>query len=246
MHIDIVTYNILANAYVKRERYPHSTPEALDAVRRRALLLKTITELDADILCLQEVESEAFSAISAVLPNHQGTHAQAAGRPDGLAVFARTPFVAHEIRDPGFDPSLVAQVVEFDRFSLVNTHLRWRPDNTPDHEHTGLQQLRRILRDCDAKSGAWIVAGDFNANSQSKVLVEAEHRGYRNSCRSQRPWDTTNINGRRRKIDYLLHTPQHWKPEPGILPELGRRTPMPSETHASDHLPLKVRFTRLD
>ena len=243
------TYNILANAYVKRDRYPHSSPEALDPTLRRALLLRRIVELQADVLCLQEVEPDAFDDILAQLPGHDGKLSRADDRPDGLAILHRRTSSCRieELVDAslGRGNALVAQVARFDGFSLANMHLRWRPDDTPDAEHTGLLQLRRVLDRCDADPGAWILAGDFNANSQSRVIAEAERCGHQISCRAQRPWDTTNINGRRRKIDYLLHTPAHWKPTPGTLPELRRSTPMPSTVEPSDHLPLTVSFARV-
>jgi hypothetical protein len=62
------------------------------------------------------------------------------------------------------------------------------------------------------------------------------------SCRSQRPWDTCNINGRCRKIDYLLYSEGRLEPKPGTLPQLTRTTPLPSLTEPSDHLPLAVEF----
>lgn len=248
MRLKLVTYNILANAYVKRDRYPHSSPEALDPTSRRARLLDCIAALDADVLCLQEVEPEAFEAIRSRL-GRPGVLARPSDRPDGLAVIHRAGLAARmvELVEPSFGRgnTLVAQIARFDGFSVANMHLRWRPDDTPDADHIGLQQLRRVLDVCDGEPGPWILAGDFNAISQSRVIAEAERRGYHISCRAQRPWDTTNINGRRRKIDYLLHTPAHWRPEPGVLPELGRRTPMPSLQHASDHLPLEVVFERV-
>lgn len=246
MRLNIITYNILANAYVKRDRYPHSSSESLDPTRRRQLLLSQIVEMDADVYCLQEVEPDAFDAIQARLPRHRGALARAEDRVDGLAILHRDTLDAElaPVFEPtlGRDNSLVAHIAHFQGFSVANMHLRWRPEETPDDEHVGLLQLRRVLDLCDARPVPWILAGDFNANSQSRALELAEARGHRISCRAQRPWDTTNINGRRRKIDYLLHSAGRWRPEPGVLPELGRRTPMPSTIHPSDHLPLQVTF----
>jgi hypothetical protein len=53
------------------------------------------------------------------------------------------------------------------------------------------------------------------------VLAVALRRGMDESCRSQRAWDTSTINGRPRKIVYLLVSTGRLTPDPGALPELG-------------------------
>src|SRR5690606_10042676 len=114
------------------------------------------------------------------------------------------------------------------RLCVASTHLEWEPQSTPAHAHTGCKQLVELL---DARAGfapegsPWLVGGDFNAISQSPPVDAALARGLRWSCRSQRPWDTCNLNRKRRTIDYLLYTPEHLVPFPGVLPKLGRETP---------------------
>ena len=129
--------------------------------------------------------------------------------------------------------------IEGHRVGVVSTHLQWA---RPGGSHPGRAQLAALLDALDSEHG-WLVCGDFNANSQSEVLQEAYDRGWSLSCRSQRPWDTTNINGRRRKLDYILYRRDGaLVPSPGRLPRLERDTPMPSASHPSDHLPVVVDF----
>jgi endonuclease/exonuclease/phosphatase (EEP) superfamily protein YafD len=120
--------------------------------------------------------------------------------------------------------------------------LRWQADSTPKNEHIGHAQLQELLTHIEEDAARWLVVGDFNATSDSEVLRGAYARGWEESCRSLRPWDTTNINGRCRKLDYLLYRTGQLIPEPMPLPRLERTTPMPSKEHPSDHLPVSVRY----
>ncbi|MFI6695271.1 endonuclease/exonuclease/phosphatase family protein [Streptomyces sp. NPDC050433] len=251
-----VTYNVLAQPFAHADRYPLSPPEALDPVRRRALLLNRIDELDADLLCLQEVEPTIYDELRARLETtHDAAYVQRGQRPDGLAVFARRPLFGglehHELhfasqRRGGDDLALIVQLTFDDRpLHVVCTHLAWQPESTPPAEHVGHRQMLELLahRDATAPDATWVFAGDFNAISQSVVVATALERGMDESCRSQRPWDTCAINGRRRKIDYLLFSTGRLEPRPGVLPKLSRDTALPSLTEPSDHLPLRVGFS---
>jgi mRNA deadenylase 3'-5' endonuclease subunit Ccr4 len=252
----VVSYNILAQAYVRPGRYPRSSPAALDRRARRARLLTQLADLSADVYCLQEVEPDAHEAIAAHLGDaYRGAFEAKRGRPDGCSIFARVDRVAIErvdalhyaAHDPGDDQLALIAALRCDAgaVAVASTHLRWQPDATPPERHLGRLQLIELLDHREARLAAlpvWVIAGDLNATSQSAVVSAALDRGLALSCRSQRPWDTCNINGRRRKLDYLLYAPGSLEPRPGALPKLGRDTPMPSETHPSDHLPLAVDF----
>ena len=255
-----ITHNILAQAYTLPERYPHSSPEALAPGPRRALLLNRLAAFDADLYCLQEVEADAFSAIAARLgPDFQGLLAQKRGKPDGCALFLRRDAFTlqhHETLhyrdvDPGYDHLALLARVQHQHLTLtiVSTHLRWQPRSTPPASHQGRLQLMELLDHLDHLdqdgNGAALIAGDMNTLSDGPVIRAALDRGSRLSCRGQRPWDTVNIDGRRRKLDYLLYSPDHLHPTPAPLPRLQRDTPMPSHSEPSDHLPIAVRYTRL-
>lgn len=249
-----VTYNVLAQAYVFPDRYPLSPPEALEPARRRALLVERLRALDADLFCLQEVEPELFHELKRVLQGRFTSHlVLKLGKPEGCAVFAaraRFEWLGTETlryqRTSGSHAPLAQLVhlrVDGAPLSIANTHLTFASDSTPDHP--GVAQLEELLAKRDASPPAtWLFAGDFNALSQSQLVKLAYASGLEESCRTQRPWDTTNINGRCRKIDYLLTTTGHLSAEPAPLPALTKTTPMPSLTEPSDHLPLLVRFRR--
>jgi len=247
MSFTAVTYNILAQAYCHPDRYPHSSERDLAAGPRRALLLDRIAALNADLYLLQEVEEDALAAILARLPGHAGEYAQRLGRPDGCALlYRRAAFSLTGVRTLRYraeeQVALIGSLAQ-DGHALcaVSTHLRWQPQRTPFDSHVGRRQLAELL-EALPEGVSPLVCGDFNALSESPPLSQAMSAGLRLSCRSQRPWDTTNINGRRRKLDYLLYEPAWLSPAPGTLPRLERNTPMPSPSEPSDHLPVKVRF----
>lgn len=249
-----VTYNVLAQAYVFPDRYPLSAPEALEPAGRRARIVERLRALDADLLCLQEVEPELFHELERVLADRFTSHlVLKLGKPEGCAVFAaraRFEWLSNETlryQCTNGSHAPLAQLVHL-RFdgaplSIANTHFTFASESTP--HHPGVAQLRELLARRDASPPVtWLFAGDFNALSQSELVKLAYASGLEESCRTQRPWDTTNINGRCRKIDYLLTTAGHLFAEPAPLPSLTRTTPLPSLTEPSDHLPLMVRFRR--
>ena len=254
----VVTYNVLAQAYVRADRYPGVDPRALAPGPRRALLLRRIAELDADLLCLQEVEADLYEALTALLPGHRGVYEQKHGRPDGAATFIREPRFALEQHtmlhyracEPDADHLAIVTTVRDTtteparELVIANTHLRWQPEHTPVDRHLGVLQIDELLEQLKLvpRTTPRVLAGDLNAISQSPVVARAERAGLALSARSQRPWDTTVINGRRRKIDYLLFDGD-LSPSPGALPQLSRDRPMPSLAEPSDHLPLSVDFT---
>lgn len=248
-----VTWNILAQAYVFADRYPLCTPEALDGKARRALLLRRARTLEADLLCLQEVEADCFQQLEAEVfaSTHTGFLALKPGRPEGCAVFVSKrhfEWLEHWTvnAEKGDGLAVVARVKHTSglELAIASAHLNWEADSVPAERHRGLALMERLLAGRSrAPNAKWLFAGDFNAISQSVVLERAYASGLAESCRAQRPWDTCNINGRCRKIDYLLFSEGAFSPAPASLPALRRDTALPSLTEPSDHLALTVRFS---
>src|SRR5688500_18903446 len=91
--IKLATYNILAPSYVRPEWYVEASLPFLSPERRLPALVQHLEALDCDLLCLQEVEADWFTAIQARLASagYEGRLAQkGAGKPDGCAAFFRT------------------------------------------------------------------------------------------------------------------------------------------------------------
>src|SRR5947209_3708664 len=92
MPFRVASYNILAEAYTLPDRYPGIPSALLVPENRRPALIRHISGLGADLICLQEVEPEVFRALEAALGprGYQGHYAQKTARPDGCASFVRT------------------------------------------------------------------------------------------------------------------------------------------------------------
>ena len=64
----IATWNVLADCYVYEDEYPAVPRAALDWGCRRQRLLEALEALEADLLCLQEVEQDHYRRSSAPHP----------------------------------------------------------------------------------------------------------------------------------------------------------------------------------
>lgn len=241
MPLLVASYNILADSYIRPEFYPSVPPHVLQPAARRAALLERIERLAADVLCLQEVEEDAYAAIAERLTGHEGEYARKSGRKrEGCATFwrgvgrasARTLQYEDET---GHVALLVELTYEGRRLGIANTHLKWQPQDAPPEDRLGLPQVRSLLDALDA-GGAWMVCGDFNATPDSAILREALGRGFRDAYAGRDAF-TCNANQCAKRVDYLLHTAALVCHPREIMP-INAETPLPSEVEPSDHLPI--------
>lgn len=246
--VHIISYNILAQAYLLPERYLGIPPEFLEAEARQSRLIQHIQSMDADLVCLQEVEPAFFEKLQAALPALHGLYAPKTGRPDGLATFYKPSLtlthqqVLHfENADPGYDH--IAQILCFEgpesAFRLGNTHLRWQRNDTPESKHQGVLQLTELLDAMDTlPASPRVICGDLNANAGSPVIARARERGLRPPPHEGRPADTAIINGRFRRLDWVLFELRGMRGQERPLPSLKHVGHMPGAVEPSDHLPL--------
>lgn len=250
----VASYNVLADAYIRRDRYRHVRAEDLDPARRWDRLARHITALDADIVCLQEVEAPLFARIAKQqrAVGYAGEYAQKAGaRPDGCATFIRLArFARPEFRTLYFDDGSpasghVAQLTTLawnDRpLIIANTHLRWDPPDWRGRDHIGVRQAAELADWLQAQATEAIVCGDLNATAGSDVLREFLSRGFTDAYAG---WDTAhtcNANARASRIDFLLFT-HGLVAQPIALPPIDASTPLPSAHQPSDHLAIAAHF----
>lgn len=252
MALTVASYNILADAYVRPEWFPHTPSAMLEPGARTGAIAQRVRDLDADVACLQEVERAAFEAIRDFLaPDYDAWFAKKSDpRPDGCATFVRAESaracrsaVHHYADGSGHLALVVSGAFEGRRIAIANTHARWSPDGTPDAEHFGFRQLTELdaaRAQLDPAAQAWIVCGDMNVEPDAPIVAELARRGFDHAHRGTGA-RTCNANGRAKLIDYVFHSPELRAEALPVAP-IDDDTPLPSEAEPSDHLPLAARF----
>jgi mRNA deadenylase 3'-5' endonuclease subunit Ccr4 len=256
----VASWNILATAYIRREWYPRTPRRFLDPSWRLPAVAKHALALDADILCLQEVEASAYDAIDRVLApaGYAGSHApKGNGRPDGCAIFFRrgrfnlehTSRLAYSDGAGGPDSGHILQllILEQDgrRLALGNTHLKWDPPGAEASSRWGYRQAKLAVAALDEAAGSAdrILCGDLNVTPESDVAALLTEAGFDYAHRGLQDVRTCNSNGQARLIDYLFFRGSLLAtPLPTDIVE--DMTPLPSSGQPSDHVPLAARFVQ--
>jgi mRNA deadenylase 3'-5' endonuclease subunit Ccr4 len=253
MSFRVATYNVLATAYVRPDRYPDVPPDLLDPGRRHACLVDHVEGLAADLLCLQEVEQGVFTALERRLTSlaYEGHYEKKGGRrPDGCATFFRTGvFVRRDVQRLDYQDGglghialLVGLEHEGRRLGVANTHLRWDSPGTPRPGRLGLRQVEELLEACERfvpPCHGWLICGDFNATPDNEVVALVRQAGYEHAHAGSPGARSCVANGRARLIDYVFHSPA-LRAVPVAPPLIVDDTPLPSAAEPSDHLALQA------
>jgi mRNA deadenylase 3'-5' endonuclease subunit Ccr4 len=257
----IASYNVLADSYVKPEWYSNVDPEVLRWDRRKFALADRVARLDADIICLQEVEPDAYALIAQSLgaKGYEGIYSKKGrDKPDGCAMFFRqgwlrfasaaTIYYRDGLRgapDSGHLALIISFECEWGVIRVGATHLKWEQEDKPPEEHIGYRQIRELIDERfkpDRAAYAWIVCGDLNAKSDSPVIRELVGSGFVDAY-AGREQATCNPNRRAKRIDYIFHT-SGLIAEPAKLMEIDDLTPLPSAEEPSDHLAIVAAFEK--
>jgi mRNA deadenylase 3'-5' endonuclease subunit Ccr4 len=261
MSFRIVTYNVLATAYLGRGDYSAVPPEVLDPDRRTRALVRHVAGLDADVLCLQEVEADVFAALRVGLGPYGFAglcEFKGRGKPDGCATFYRTDrfalqrAVRLDYRDDeqgseehsGFVALLLALEHEGRLLGVANTHLRWDRPGTPPARQVGHRQAVELLEECrrfDPQPHGWIVCGDFNRRPESEVPATFRQAGFEFAHAGRPHVHSAVANRKASLIDYLFHSAA-LRARPIDPPPVSEATALPSPDQPSDHLALAAEF----
>ncbi len=255
--ITVATYNILADAYIKPEFYTRCDPAVFVSANRHPRIVERVVGLDADVICLQEVDSAMFDLLNTKLMplGYRGLWDQKGrGKPDGCATFIRRPWKFITAYSSAFRDGAGPRgrhsghvwnhpLIKRDGRTvlIVNTHLKWDPPDTAKEDKIGLVQAEEILMNFGKASYPRIVCGDFNAEPNSDVLDVFRAAGFVDP--HPRRAFTFNSGGPARKIDYILHSADLLATPLLSAVTLVNETVMPSEIEPSDHLPLRASFT---
>lgn len=256
----IASYNILANSYIQPAWYPGVDPGVLRWSWRGPALAEKILTLDADVICLQEVEQESFDELCARLgaKSYSGVFAKKGqGKPDGCAVFHRPcalkfngseAFYYHDGLAGAPDTGHLAQIATFESetgvIKVAGTHLKWGQEDKPLEEHLGHRQIKEMIDQrvkTDHTSFAWVLCGDFNAQPNHPIIRRCAETGFEDAYRGHEQ-DTCNSNQRAKRIDFILHT-AGFTSTPIKLCEIDALTQLPSIEEPSDHLAIAATLT---
>jgi protein angel len=254
-----VSYNVLASGYIQRGWYRRTPALLLNPAWRVPALVRFISALDADLLCLQEVEPEMIASLRATLSGYELQYARKLERrPDGCAIvyrknlfelIAARTVVFEDSGGVGANSGYIALVStlrhEHHLLHVISTHLTWDPPDAPPAAQIGLRQVGQLLRETRQASGDYhgcILAGDFNATPESRCVAAIEEAGFHYAHREIIDAYTCNVGRNARTIDYLFHTPSLIA-EPKAPARIDDLTVIPSAEHPSDHVPILCRFS---
>lgn len=256
------SYNVLASAYIHRARYPRTPAMVLAPDWRVPALTQYISRLNADILCLQEVEAEVLAALRARLGSHHYADRYArrnAGQPDGCATFFRQDFcrsieqqiiVFADASEGEAETGNIALVTilaaDRQRLGIINTHLTWDPPGTALEAQRAPRQARHLLIEYEkmaASADAWIVAGDFNVTPDSEIIAMMKRAGFQYAHSDYSGMNTCTFNGDSKMIDYLFYS-SPLRCEPREITRIDGLTVLPSAEQPSDHVAIVAGFDR--
>lgn len=247
--LKLVSYNILANAYIKPKWFSKVETEMLDGSLRKEWLFKKIIGFNADVICLQEVEADVFEELNALLAAqaYAGKYAQKLGKPDGCATFVKNELpvsaceVIHYNQDAANRSGHLALITTLlsgsDPIKIINTHIKWDQYNKSEHEHMGFSEVVQLLDYVNLNQGAgFIICGDFNIEANSHVIQEILAREFTDACAAN-PQFTSNSNQRAKRIDYIFVN-KHFRASVERIADLVDQTILPTRQEPSDHLAL--------
>jgi endonuclease/exonuclease/phosphatase family metal-dependent hydrolase len=96
MLVSVLTYNCLAEAHIKPERYPGVDPRWLDSTIRYRRIADFLCHCNADIICLQEVDKRLLKLLADQLPSGKWGWIWSiphVNRPDAIATFWKDPWI---------------------------------------------------------------------------------------------------------------------------------------------------------
>jgi endonuclease/exonuclease/phosphatase family metal-dependent hydrolase len=245
----VVSWNVLADAYIRASFYPRTRAELLRPGARTSAIIDRIAADPADVFCLQEVEAPLVEAARAALVAWEIRFAPKPGKPDGCAIFAR-PGVGLEAvrvvayadgapdREASGHVALLATVrVGELAVRVATTHMRWDPPGTPSAQRWATREMRELLA---ALPPPAIMCGDLNVEPDDEVYRMLLAAGFADPhAGDARP--TCNPNGRAKRIDYLVHTRELQAAASATQP-VDDATPLPSAQMPSDHVPIAAAF----
>ena len=184
----MVTWNVLAPAFANQQKFPWASSQALSWSNRRERIVQQLSTIDADCICLQEVEVERWPELHAQLGElgYGGVLQETGGHPYGVAMLFKSDRLVC-LRTESRSRAMIAVVQAAqagagaagrgggELLYLANVHL----EAGPQKEQQRMLQLASLLKRVRFQAeqdGAMphvdgalplIIAGDFNCEPRS-------------------------------------------------------------------------------
>jgi mRNA deadenylase 3'-5' endonuclease subunit Ccr4 len=233
--IAIFTYNILCNQYIRHGDYQGIDQEMLDWSGRKKRIQKKLKKSGADLICLQELDKEAFSYFSSELSDYQGFHLFSRDASlEGVGTFVKKgafDWIEHQEESPISKPALLTSVWRGeDRIVLLNVKMKWTKQDDPrDQVADEFAQLEKAIPE---QRG--ILVGDFNREPDHFLIKKLCFKRFQDVF-LPKPFPTYYSQRVGKRIDYIFAT-QDLRAAPG-WPPIAHGL-IPNEEEPSDHLPL--------
>lgn len=105
----IITWNILAKSHIDRNRYSHCKDENLQEEARKKLTIKEISDLNPDLLLLQEVEPSSYYSEKLGELGYMSSYHRRPGKRDGsMILWKESKFAILEKQNYNLDEDLFA------------------------------------------------------------------------------------------------------------------------------------------
>ena len=240
----LLSYNVLAQSTVDHLLREGVSAEYLTREHRTPLVSNVLTDSDADIICLQEVDDIAYDDYFLKLRDRYDGALEKHKRQFGNACFWKRDLSARSESVSFQDASgRVAQKISFKNVDIYNVHLDFK---------LNISQAEKLVDWCnDSRSN--IVCGDFNASPTSKSLRKFKNAGF-----TTFDTDFTIIREETKTIDFILarnlvlkSVKCVSKPEPKLISVLSTLYQaisgnavnyFPNKNEGSDHIALLSEF----
>jgi endonuclease/exonuclease/phosphatase family metal-dependent hydrolase len=229
----VLTWNVLADSYIRPEYYAHLNGLP-DPTARRAAVVGVLAEAsdNVDVLVLQEVEDHVACAVRARLDGWQVLSTLRPTKREGSLVAVRPGLWAHLSR-VALSPDRVCARATLETtsglVSILGVHLAW--SDQPAASHPGVAQARELME--LAPPGPVVVAGDFNDEPSGVVLDVFTAAGFTDV---PVPHPTAVVNSDRQTIIDHVTTRGLGPATAEVLVEAAR--PLPDDVFPSDHVPV--------
>ncbi|ETW05713.1 hypothetical protein H310_03421 [Aphanomyces invadans] len=208
----IAQLNILASNLAKPDRFPYVQPTVLEWTTRKEILVRQLTSLQADVLCLEELSDYwtyfrptflelGYDSVYVKRPSGHVSEWSGQKKLDGCGLFFRqSKFSLKEVESVNFSDEhdrvallvLLEEIATSELVLVGTTHLWWNSAKV-DHQLKQLIELNREMNDmADAIHAKYrlpaghtvpvVVCGDFNNSPSSLLYRYMENSFLRPKC----------------------------------------------------------------